>query len=108
MPSQHPTANATALTLEDHRDEVNEETAAELARFARADQDFRGSLPDGPLDPELTMQWARLDVGHTDRLREIIDQYAGRDTVSSARMVPSMPGCWLCTPTVNSISNARP
>jgi len=54
---------------------VDEQIAAELARLAQADQEFRNSLPDGPLDPDTAMRGARLDVGHTDRLREIIDQH---------------------------------
>lgn len=54
---------------------MNDQIAAELARLAQAHQDFRNSLPEGPLDPDVAMRWARLDVATPTHLREIIDEH---------------------------------
>jgi hypothetical protein len=55
---------------------IDEQITAELARFAQADQEFRHALPNGPLDDDLAMRAARLDVRRTDRLRDIIAESA--------------------------------
>jgi hypothetical protein len=55
---------------------VDRRLAAELAAMAAEDQRIRGQLPDGSFAHRLTVEqrvdFTRVDVANTDRLREIV------------------------------------
>jgi Family of unknown function (DUF6624) len=60
---------------------MNHALVNELARMAAVDQELR-ELPPGdehefsrPLSVEERMRWAQVDVGNTDRLKEIIEEH---------------------------------
>ncbi len=68
---------------------MNEALAAELKAMAQEDQRIRTPPPEQEkkfavrMSPEQTMEWNRVDVRNTDRLREIVERYGwpGRSLV---------------------------
>jgi len=68
---------------------MNEALAAELKAMAQEDQRIRTPPPEQGkkfavrMSPEQTMEWNRVDVRNTDRLREIVERYGwpGRSLV---------------------------
>jgi len=88
---------------------MNEDLAAELKAMAQEDQRIRTPPPEQEkkfavrMSPEQMMEWSRVDVRNTDRLREIVERYGWPAARWSGRKAPTTRGCWPSTPISSSI-----